>query len=51
LLLVVPVPLGVAHQFGATLLLTAVLVAWHTLRGAVPVSYAVPLPPRVPEEA
>ncbi len=51
LLLVVPVPLGVAHQFGATLLLTAVLVAWHTLRGAVPVSHAVPLPPRVPEEA
>ncbi len=35
LLLVVPVPLGVAHQATATLLLTAALVAWHSLRGAV----------------
>ncbi|MGH9480300.1 MAG: COX15/CtaA family protein, partial [Terriglobales bacterium] len=33
LLLVVPLPLGVAHQLNATLLLTASLVALSTLRG------------------
>lgn len=36
LLLVVPVPLGIAHLINATLLLTASLVALSTLRGAVP---------------
>ncbi len=36
LLLVVPLPLGIAHQLNATLLLTASLVALSTLRGAVP---------------
>ncbi len=34
LLLVVPTPLGVAHQAGALLLFTAALVAHHALRGA-----------------
>ena len=33
LLLAVPVSLGVAHQGGAVLLLTAVLLAWHAHRG------------------
>jgi len=36
LLLVVPLPLGIAHQLNATLLLTAGLVALSTLRGAAP---------------
>lgn len=36
LLLVVPLPLGIAHQLNATLLLTASLVALSTLRGAAP---------------
>jgi heme a synthase len=35
LLLVVPVPLAVAHQAGAVLLFTAALVARHALREAV----------------
>lgn len=35
LLLVVPIPLGIAHQLNATLLLTASLVALSALRGAV----------------
>ncbi|MGH7068753.1 MAG: COX15/CtaA family protein [Acetobacteraceae bacterium] len=34
LLLVVPLPLGIAHQLNATLLLTASLVALSTLRGS-----------------
>ncbi len=34
LLLVVPLPLGVAHQAGAMLLLTAAVVAFHVLRPA-----------------
>lgn len=33
LLNVVPIPLGVAHQFTAALVLTAVLVALHSVRG------------------
>ena len=32
LLLVVPLPLAVAHQAGALLLVTAALVAFHALR-------------------
>jgi cytochrome c oxidase assembly protein subunit 15 len=46
LLWVVPVPLAVAHQFGAVMLLTAELVVVHHLTGRrLSTSYAVPTPP------
>ena len=44
LLLVVPIPLAAAHQAGAVLLLTAVIVFRHALRGAAVVDVRAPGP-------
>ena len=44
LLLVVPVPLGAAHQAGAVLLLTAAIVFRHALRGPASIGRGAPAP-------
>jgi cytochrome c oxidase assembly protein subunit 15 len=46
LLLAVPITLGVAHQGGAALLLTAVLLAWHANEAAAPPPRAQTMQPR-----
>jgi len=48
LLLVVPMPLATAHQFGAVMLLTAVLVVLHRLTGRRVCAVHADLPPDAP---